>query len=866
MDTPVLLERDHLLEELSDHLNAARDRSGSLVLLAGEAGSGKTSLTRAFIKTAGQRALILFGACDPLSTPRPLSPLIDFATDEDSGLKELFDGDPDNIEIFNRVLERVRHTIRPIIMVIEDIHWADQATLDFLRFIGRRIGDSKAVVVCTYRDDEIGSDHPLRPILGQLAPLTSTRRLAVPPLSKHAVGELADGSAVDADELHRITGGNAFFVTEVIAGGESLPSSVQDAVLDRVARLEPRSREVVEAVSIAPRSLGVEEVMHLIGVTPRQVDSAVAAGVILGDGTSLRFRHDLARSAVEKSIPPARRFALHRKMIALLLQDQPQDNARLAHHAIAAEEADLILQYAPRAARDARQRGAHKEAVSLFEAALAWHDRLDDDDEAAMRVELANELGIIDRRLEAWESIDLAVEHYRRSGNESALAAALVPHTGARWRFEDSSRLRKALGDAVDILEKKEPDTELARAHLAYGYHYMLARKGREASRHLAMAQAIAVEAESRELFWTIRMLEGTTALVVGRTDEGIRTLKDLARQAAISGQRDEEILALMMLGSGAGEVRQYEEAIPALELGIEHGLDIDQDYLVSYCRAWLARVGFEQGRWEEAVSYASLVDRETSFRAGIGVLTGLSALGRVRVRRGDPDGLALLEEMTKLAQNHALQHGWNAVCGLAEYHWLNGASAEMRPVLEDIYTRALETDSEWAKGEIGYWMWKSGAIHAPAEAAAEPFALQISGEWEKAAEAWEEIGCPYEVGLALSEGDEDAMLRALGIFDSLGAEPAGNLVRSRLRDLGADRIPRGPTKETASNPAGLTNRQLEVLELVTAGLSNGEIAKRLFLSKKTVEHHVAAIYSKLGVGSRAKAIAKASDLNLDRP
>jgi DNA-binding CsgD family transcriptional regulator len=865
MSTPVLLEREHLLEELSDRLNAARDRSGSLVLLAGEAGSGKTSLTKAYTDAAGQRALILFGACDPLSTPRPLSPLIDFAADEESGLEDLFENDPDNIEIFNRVIERVRHTIRPIIMIVEDIHWADQATLDFLRFIGRRIGDSKAVVVGTYRDDEIGPDHPLRPLLGQLAPLTSTRRLTLPPLSKQAVSELAKGSVVDPNELYRVTGGNAFYVTEVIAGGESLPASVQDAVIARVARLEHQSREVVEAVSIAPRSLGVEQAMHLIGANTRQVDAAVAAGVILGDGANLRFRHDLARSAVEKSIPPARRFALHREMIAHLLHEEPPDNARLAHHAIAAEEPDLILEYAPRAARDAIKRGAHKEAVSLFEAALGWASRIDGDDEAAMRVELANELGIIDRRAEALENIDRAVDHYRKSGNESALASTLIPHTGARWRFEDSSRFRNSLREALDILEKKEPSAELARGYLTSAYQYMLARKGREASESLAKAKATAAKAECTDLAWTIRMLEGTVSVVVGEAEEGIRILEEVTKQAVTQRRKDDEILALMMLGSGGGEVRRYKEALPALEHGVEHGLAVDQDYLVSYCRAWLARVAFEQGRWDDAVGYASLVDNETIFRAGIGVLTGLSALGRVRVRRGDADGRALLEEMTQLAQDHELQHGWNAICGLTEYHWLTGDTEANTPVLEAANERALDTDSEWARGEIGYWMWKIGAVeHAP-EGAAEPYALQIAGKWREAADRWHQIGCPYEVGLSLSEGNAEAMMEALAIFDSLGARPMAARLRADLRGLGVDSIPRGPSKATRENPMGLTNRQLEVLDLVTKGLSNGQIAERLFLSKKTVEHHVAAIYSKLGVDSRAGAVAEANRLGIDR-
>jgi DNA-binding CsgD family transcriptional regulator len=283
----------------------------------------------------------------------------------------------------------------------------------------------------------------------------------------------------------------------------------------------------------------------------------------------------------------------------------------------------------------------------------------------------------------------------------------------------------------------------------------------------------------------------------------------------------------------------------------------------VAYDRAWLARIAFEQGRWDEAVEYAELVDRTSLSRTGISVLTARGALGRVRVRRGDPGGREVLEDAIELGAPHELQHVWSPICGLAEHHWLAGGIASMIPVLEGAYQRALDTDSEWARGEIGFWMWKAGAIDGPPDHAATPFALQISGRWREAANTWREIGCPYEVALSLSEGDEEAMFEALGIFDTVGARPAANMIRAALRDRGLESIPRGPTRETATNPAGLTPRQLEVLRLIADGMSNGEIAEHLYLSKKTVEHHVSAIYSKLGVNDRPKAIAAATKIGI---
>jgi DNA-binding CsgD family transcriptional regulator/tetratricopeptide (TPR) repeat protein len=857
----MLLEREGLLESLGEGLQQASDGNGSMVLIAGEAGAGKTSLVRAFVDSLDNSVLVIEGACDPLTTPRPLSPLHDFAADPDSGLGDLTDGDRPAIDLFTEVLDHLRHSKRPVAMVIEDIHWADDATLDFLKYVGRRVSASKGMVICTYRDDEVGTDHPLRPVLGQLMSLEWIHRIVVPLLSVDAVSELARDRPFDPQDLMRLTDGNPFFVTEILASSGVLPESVQEAVLARVSRLAPTPRRVVEVVSAAPRSLHMEVASSIAEASLDDVDSALEAGVLVGDGPLLRFRHELARSAVEESLPPARRLGVHASMLRLLEAEGTNDLARLAHHARHAGDRERVIRYAPPAAREAAASGSHKQAVSFFEAALEYGDLIDDNERAAIRVELANELGTIDRRLEAMEQIDRAVEHYRSSGNEDALAATLIPHWRARWRFEDVNRFRRGLNEALSILEAKGPSTALASGYLASAYQYMLARKGVDAVSELAKAKKTAEGARSHELHWIIRMLEGTVHVVVGDNEAGLEMLDEVIRLAAAANNTDDEVLALMMRGSGGGEVRRYEVAIPALKRGVDHGLAVDQDYLAAYSRAWLARIAFEQGRWDEAVEYASLVDRATTNRKGIALLTAMSALGRVRVRRGDPGGLALLDEMVELARSHELQHGWNAICGRAEHFWLRGDPKPALVELAPAYERALDTDSEWARGEIGFWMWRTGAVDGPPERAAEPFALQMDGEWRAAADAWRDIGCPYEMAMALADGHEQAKLEALEILDSLGARPLADRIRSELRNLGVDSIPRGPTRQTLSNPAGLTARQLEVLRLLADGASNAKIAEQLYVSKKTVEHHVSAIYAKLGVGSRPEAMRAATEL-----
>lgn len=855
----MLLERDDLLEQLLAAIAAATRGDGALVLVAGEAGAGKSALVGALADAAAD-ALVLVGACDPLSTPRPLSPLYDFAADPLGGLDDLPLGDADNLVVFNQVLDRLRHSIRPILLVLEDVHWADDATLDFIRFIGRRVADSKAVVVCTYRDDEVGPSHPLRPVLGQLIPLAGTRRLAVPMLSREAVGALAEGSGLDVDELVAATSGNAFFVTEVIASGESVPASVQDAVLARFATLGDGARHIAEAVAIAPRSLEIDRAVSLVGGVTVDIDEAVAAGVILGDRADLRFRHELARAAVEQSMPPARRHGLHRSMLTLLLDEQPVDHARVAHHAGAAHAPDLIVEHAPHAGRAAVRQGARREAIDFFRSTLEHDHLLAPDDAAAIRRQLADQLRFVDMPQESLAEIDGVIRHYRATQNHQLLADALWIRQGNLWNLGRLDEGWDAGLEAVEILRPLGPSHDLGMAFGRLGYNHMLARRSGEAAAAADEASAVAEEIDDREVRRLAEIVRACVQIISGDGHRGLESLRRIRETAAVERDRQTEVSVLGLMGTGGGEARIYSGGLEALDNAIALGAAADDDSGVLYNRSWKARIAFEQGRWQDAVDLAEHTIESSAREDGVAVLTALGVLGRVRVRRGDPGGSSALHEVLELGTTNELQHMWPSHCGLAEFHWLHGDTDSMVVQLESAYRRALETGSVWARGEIGFWMWRAGAIEEPPADAAEPFVLQMDGDWRGAAQAWREIGCPYEMGLALTDGDTDALLEALGIFQDLGAKPMHDRVRARLRERGVDSVPRGPIRSTVRNMAGLTNRQLEVYQLMVRGQSNGEIAEALYVSKKTVEHHVSAIFTKLGVDSRAKAIARAND------
>jgi DNA-binding CsgD family transcriptional regulator/tetratricopeptide (TPR) repeat protein len=422
-------------------------------------------------------------------------------------------------------------------------------------------------------------------------------------------------------------------------------------------------------------------------------------------------------------------------------------------------------------------------------------------------------------------------------------------------RTEESNR---DIERAVEVLEPLGDSEQLASALRLSAHNQMLDRHhapGMEfARRAVEMTKKLGMETEHAGSIQTL----GTLEIVTGNVEDGFRLVEESIALAMKAGAPRVVNTAHGMLGTGGGEVKVYEQALKWLDRGIALGLKLDQDYAVAYNTAWKARIKCEQGKWDEAVALSEEVATYDPSVARISPVTALGALGRVRVRRGDPGAESALREALDLGGTGALQHIWAPLCALAEMYWLQNKPDRAIEVLREPLRRVLATDTVWGRGELAYWMWRVGGLGEVPDRLAAPFEMMITGDWEGGAAEWNRIGCPYEEAMALSEGDTAAKFQALEIFDSLGARPAGQWLRSKLRDEGIESIPRGPRQATRENPEGLTSRQAEVYELITKGLSNGQIASRLFISQKTVEHHVSAVFAKLGVTSRIEAIARA--------
>ncbi len=359
---------------------------------------------------------------------------------------------------------------RATVLVLEDLHWGDEASLDVVRIIGRRLETVPALVLASYREDDLAAEHPFRLVVGELGRERWVTRLRLDRLSESAVTRMAETHAVDPAELYRTTGGNPFFVTEALAAGdERIPPTVRDAVLARVNRLTRSARCVLEAVATASQPT---ELWLLEALAPGDIgalDECLAAGMLTAEGELIAFRHELARLAIEDSTAPRRRKALHRAALVALANDKSaaRDLARLAHHADAAGDTDAVQRFAPAAAERAAAVGAHREAAAQYGRALRHAAELPPARRADLLDRASDECRLIGRATESVELRRLAVQIYAATGDMLREGDSLRALVWPLWLIGRRAEAEAAGQEAVAVLEKRERGRELARAYSA---------------------------------------------------------------------------------------------------------------------------------------------------------------------------------------------------------------------------------------------------------------------------------------------------------------------------------------------------------------------------------------------------------------
>jgi transcriptional regulator with XRE-family HTH domain len=783
---PAILERRLYLNALVDLLHEAAARQGSMVFLGGEAGIGKTTLVRTFCAAAPQGARVLNGACDPLSTPRPLGPLLDIAATISGELQDLLDDGSQRDRAFRLLLSELQAGPPPTLVVFEDVHWADEATLDLLRFLGRRISATHTLLVATYREDEVGPRHPLRVVLGDLATAAGVRRFTLPPLSVEAVQTLAAGSGLDPHELHRRTGGNPFFVTEVLASNAGgIPATVRDAVLARSARLSPAGRAILEVAAVIGPRIEIWLLDRIAGAAAEIVEECFSVGVLLPQGDALAFRHELAREAILETLSPQRCAALHAATLASLkaAAPAPDELARLAHHAEAAGDRQAVLEYAPAAARRAAALRAHREAAAQYARALRFTHDLPSEQRAVLLEARAYECYLTDQIAEATQARQEALTIWRALGNRLKEGDSLRWLSRLQWFLGRNSEAEQAARDALEILEALPPGTQLAMAYSNLAQLRMIADDTVEAITWGERAIALAEQLGDRETLSHAYNNVGAARLHAG-DEQGRLQLELSLRLALEAGLEEHAARAYTNLASLTVKQYQFAAAERYLEDGIAYATEHDLDSWRLYMLSWQAVSYLYQGRWSEASTAASAVIHHP-YVSPVSRIQALVALGRVQARRGGLELSAVLDEALTLAQRTGeLQRVGPVRAARAEAAWLAGRYEQAWEEAHAGYDLAMRYREPWLGGELAVWLWRAGRIKAPPSWVARPFALQMAGAWAEAAAEWKRLGCPYEAAGAMADSGAAAALReALAEFERLGARPAAALAALRLRE-----------------------------------------------------------------------------------
>jgi DNA-binding CsgD family transcriptional regulator/tetratricopeptide (TPR) repeat protein len=867
---PTLHEREEQLAALAASYEAVRlGRAGRLTFVTGEAGAGKTALVRAFA-AAGPAKVVLSGVCDPLDTPRPLGPLLDVAPGLARRAGRPMPDTASREDLLAFLVEALGSAGDPPVLVLEDVHWADQATIDLLRYAGRRLERLRALVLATLREDEAPPGSPVALLLGDLATAAGVGRLAVPTLSRAGTAGMVAGSDLDADRVHERTGGNPFYVGEVLRSGlEGVPPTVRDAVLVRFARLPEPARHALEAAA----AIGARvEPGLLLAVVQRSgaprwgVEEAVTAGFLVWRERDLAFRHDLARAAIVDATGAARRQRLHELVLAelRLRPVRESDHDELLRHAEAAGDDVTVLELAPPAAARAEALHAHREAAALLQKAIDRAHGLSQEGLAELLERQGEELYQSGRLDDAIAAHLRAADLRRTEGDARRQARNLSSVARLCFLAGRIAESEEAHRRSLDVLRTLPPGPERARAHEAW-------------ARVRFMRQDLAGAVEEAEL--AERLADGALALDARVTAAAARLqLGDGAAQGQLEvalaearerGLEDAAVRATLYLGWIPILIRAYDGVEARLAEGISLAVDRELPYWELLLAGAGVRWALDQGRWHEVERRArDVLDR----REAVSIARGqaLVSWGRLGARRGLPSAAGLLDEALALATEHhhvePLVRVWPA---RAEAAWLAGDGGRVREVVDEAVALRPDVDDPWWHGELAFWARAAGAALEARVAPARPYALSLSGDWTGAAAWWRERGCDYEAALAIAvaaDAGADALRQALEALDRLGARPAADHVRRRLRELGVSGVPRGPRASTLGTPAGLTHREHDVLLLVAAGMSNAEIAGRLFLSPKTVERHLSGILRKLDASSRVEAVAAAADIGLLRP
>jgi DNA-binding CsgD family transcriptional regulator/tetratricopeptide (TPR) repeat protein len=849
-----LLERESALGVLAEAREAAARGNGRVVVVVGEPGIGKTAVVTTFVRSLEDGARVFVGTCDDLSIPRPLGAIHDLVGTLSPALEDALAARVAPYEIHRLLLAELSLPPQPTVLVLEDVHWADEATLDVITLLARRIGSLPALLVLTWREGEAPPGHAVHAAVSAVSTV-----LELEPLSAGAVASL---SGEDADDIYAATGGNPFYVSELLAArtAEELPRSIVNAVRGRLSRLGDDERRLVELVSVVPNRVATAVLDAVAPDWPAAAEEPERRGLLEVYPRYVRFRHELARNAIRSGIPIAARRRLHAEILEALLA-AGADPAEIVHHAEAAGAEDVVSEYALVAARRAAALDSNREAYSHYRRASAFLDRLPAPSRATVLEELATAAYAVYRLEDAFRAIRRAIAEWTALGESAAVGRCTQVLSRFSWHSGDGDAARAKALEAIQILEPLGESVELARAYSGLAQLKNLAEYNEQALEWGERALDLATRlGDERTRAHVLVNLASIMLDVDHRQTSGLLEAHAFADEV---GEKHEATRALGNLGYALMSWAQPEPAVRYARQALAYAEQHEVHNLASYVAITLAWLQLRAGEWEEA---EAITRGESEKSISVAQLVAKTVLAELAVRRGDSDAPERLADLAAQAVRASEPQRLAPLVEL-ETEWALTTGAPLP--LERF--EALLDELRGPGGLIGWGAIRMAAWAAVAGISVDltpprspPHAAMLRRDWRGAADAFGEVGWAYDRALMLSLLDEEeALLEAIGIAQALGAAPLTHRVAGRLRVLGL-KIPQGPRVTTRANPAGLTARQLEVLSLLAEGLTNAEIADRLVVSPRTAEHHVAAVLRKLGATTRQEAARRASEFELE--
>jgi tetratricopeptide (TPR) repeat protein len=770
-----LLERDTELAGMAAAVESAIEGGhGVVILVSGEAGAGKSSLVRGLLDRMRADVTIHLGGCDDLLAPRTLGPFHDMAEDHPALGPVLA------TERLNEVLPGLLRVFAacPTVVVVEDVHWADDATLDAIRFLSRRVPGIAGALVLTFRDTGIVDQQPLRQLLGSLVG-AQVRRVSLSPLSVDAVRRLGASSQPEAEQIHRVTQGNPFFVTEVLAvGGTGVPATVRDAVLARVAGLAPPVRTLVERLAVIPTRTERWLAETLADGDATVILAAERSGMVQGGDTSVAFRHELARQAVESSLTAGERLQANRLVVGALLPRPDVERSRLVHHAERSGQVDVVMEHAPAAALEAARLGAHRQAAEMLRVVLDHRDLLEPHEVADLLTRRAYSLYLVNQFVAALEAAEAAVQAAERVGDALVLADALQVLSRVVLFAKGPMASRLAAARALEVVEPTGDSarlaavlTELARAHSNLATVGIVADADEHAETYAERALAMAERLHRTDIEAAARCYLGGARLSRGDA-RGQRDLDRSISVAASDTRVETRVRCIVNAAHGAYRSGRLDEAERLVAAGLQAAAD--WEFFAGQYRLRLTRAAVlaSRGDWELAIS--DLRDMlHVSGQPGIMSSLARSMLARLLARRGEP-GPA--EEVLAVALDEVGGSDDSFVAGpvlaaQVELGWLDGSLGALTDNARRALDLAAETGHRSVQAEVCAYLGRAGVDVPPPDEAPGPWAPTLAGRWNEAAAGWAALGERYEEAVVLATApDGSACARGLQMLRNLGA------------------------------------------------------------------------------------------------